>query len=73
MKNMSVQEIAIQKLVIHRQDTSGETDHFDLARTLAAREADRYELYGRHLNEMMVRVLQTIGFDVSFQIGRAHV
>ena len=72
MKNMSVQEMAVQKLVIHRPELGGDADHFDLARMLAAREADRYDLYGRHLNEMMVRVLQTIGFDVGFRSGRGQ-
>jgi len=72
VKNMSVQEMAVQKLVIHRPELGGDADHFDLARMLAAREADRYDLYGRHLNEMMVRVLQTIGFDVGFRSGRGQ-
>jgi ornithine--oxo-acid transaminase len=72
VKNMSVQEVALQKLVIHRPEPGGEPDHFDLARMLAAREADRYDLYGRHLNEMMVRVLQTIGFDVGFRSGHGQ-
>jgi len=35
-----------------------------------ANEADRYELHSRHLNNMMVRVLKTIGFDVRFVRGK---
>ena len=43
--------MAIQKLVIHQPDTGeDENGHFDLARLLASREAERYDLYGQHLN-----------------------
>ncbi|MGO9132947.1 MAG: aspartate aminotransferase family protein [Methylovirgula sp.] len=70
---MSVQEIAVQKLVIP-QKTSSESDpnKFDLGGLLAAREAERYDLYATHLNEMMVRVLQTIGYDVGFRAGHGQ-
>src|ERR1700689_4040675 len=33
------------------------------------REAERYALHSRHMNEMMVRVLQTIGYDVGLCSG----
>src|ERR1700734_2461904 len=33
------------------------------------REPERYALHSRHMNEMMVRVLQTIGYDVGFRSG----
>ncbi len=33
------------------------------------REAERYELHSRHMNETMVRVLQTIGYDVGLCSG----
>ena len=73
MKNMSVQDMAIQKLVLHQPDRGDdEGSRFDLARMLASREAERYDLYGQHLNEMMVRVLQTIGFDVGFRAGHGQ-
>jgi len=37
-------------------------------------EADRYDLHSRHMNNMMVRVLKTIGFDVRFVGGKgAHL
>ena len=36
----------------------------------AAHEADRFELHSRHMNNMMVRVLKTIGFDVRFVSGK---
>jgi ornithine--oxo-acid transaminase len=35
----------------------------------AERQADRYDMHSRHLNEQMVRVLRTIGFDVQFCRG----
>lgn len=35
----------------------------------AQREAERYSLHARHLNEQMVRVLKTIGFDKGYQRG----
>jgi ornithine--oxo-acid transaminase len=42
---------------------------FDMALRAAEREAERYGLHSRHMNEMMVRVLHTIGFDVGFRSG----
>ena len=36
----------------------------------AAHEADQFELHSRHMNNMMVRVLKTIGFDVRFVSGK---
>ncbi len=44
----------------------------DIASLFAEREAERYELHSRHLNEQMVRVLKTIGFDVGFKAGRGQ-
>ena len=38
----------------------------DISRLYAQNEADRYEIHARHLNEQMVRVLRTIGYDVRF-------
>jgi ornithine--oxo-acid transaminase len=46
-------------------------DH-DIASLFAAREAERYTLHGQHLNEQMVRVLKTIGFDVRFSSGKGQ-
>ncbi|MCX7313054.1 MAG: aspartate aminotransferase family protein [Alphaproteobacteria bacterium] len=40
-----------------------------IAAMFGEREADRYEMHGRHLNEQMVRVLRTIGYDVRFGRG----
>ena len=56
-----------------------------LAQRVASRESERYTLHSDNLNEMWVRVLKTIGYDVGFtrglgpylwdrkEIGRAHV
>ncbi|MGA9003825.1 MAG: aspartate aminotransferase family protein [Pseudolabrys sp.] len=38
----------------------------------AEAEADRYTLHTRHLNEQMVRVLKTIGFDRAYQRGKGQ-
>jgi len=43
--------------------------HLDMAHLYAQNEADRYETHARHLNEQMVRVLRTIGYDVGFCRG----
>ena len=41
----------------------------DIGTILAEREPERYALHTAHLNEQMVRVLQTIGYDVGFRAG----
>src|SRR3954453_465643 len=40
-----------------------------IAAMFAEREPDRYDMHSRHLNEQMVRVLRTIGYDVRFSRG----
>ncbi|MGW2476438.1 aspartate aminotransferase family protein [Streptomyces sp. NPDC001665] len=40
---------------------------FDLARLLAERGAERYELHTRHLNHQLPRMLHTIGFDKVYE------
>src|SRR5271155_4753929 len=46
----------------------------DMPALFSAHEADRFEQHSRHLNNMMVRVLKTIGFDVRFVSGKgAHL
>jgi ornithine--oxo-acid transaminase len=45
---------------------------FEIGTLLAEREPERYALHTRHLNEMMVRVLQTLGFDVGFCKGQGQ-
>ena len=44
----------------------------DITGLFAEREADRYRLHSRHLNEQMVRVLRTIGYDVGFCKGQGQ-
>ena len=44
----------------------------DIAKLFADREADRYALHNRYLNEQMVRVLRTIGYDVGFCKGQGQ-
>jgi ornithine--oxo-acid transaminase len=44
----------------------------EIERLFAEVGADRYALYTRHLNEQMVRVLKTIGFDRAYQRGKGQ-
>jgi ornithine--oxo-acid transaminase len=41
----------------------------DITTMFSERERDRYLMHASHLNEQMVRVLQTIGYDVGFCRG----
>ena len=45
----------------------------DIHALFSAYEADRFELHSRHLNNMMVRVLKTIRFDVRFVSGKEPI
>ena len=42
----------------------------DIAALHDKREPERYGLHSRHLNEQMVRILRTIGYDVGFCRGK---
>jgi ornithine--oxo-acid transaminase len=44
----------------------------DIDALIERREPDRNRLHEQHLNEMMVRVLQTLGFDVGFRRGHGQ-
>jgi len=44
----------------------------DIAALFDTHESERYSLHTRRLNEQMVRVLRTIGYDVSFRRGRGQ-
>lgn len=44
----------------------------DLPQLFADREAERGALHTRHLNEQLVKVLKTIGFDVGFRRGQGQ-
>ncbi|MFI9202154.1 aspartate aminotransferase family protein [Streptomyces sp. NPDC053048] len=47
--------------------TADETKSFDLARLLAERGGERYDLHARHLNHQLPRMLHTIGFDKVYE------
>ena len=47
-------------------------DSLNMAQVHAYNEGSRYEAHVRHLNEQMVRVLRTIGFDVGFCRGEGQ-
>ncbi len=47
----------------------GASSQYDLAALVAAREDERFALHTKYLNEMWVRVLKTIGYDVGFTRG----
>ena len=42
---------------------------FEITDLFAKRESERYALHARYLNEQMVRLLKTIGFDRGYQRG----
>src|SRR6185437_8636117 len=44
----------------------------EIERLAAERDSDRYALHSRYLNEQMVRVLKTIGFDRAYQRGKGQ-
>jgi ornithine--oxo-acid transaminase len=47
-------------------------DCLNMAQVHAHNEGSRYEAHARHLNEQMVRLLRTIGFDVGFCRGEGQ-
>jgi ornithine--oxo-acid transaminase len=51
--------------LVRQVTTSGS----DIVALFLEREPERYTLHARHMNEMMVRVLRTIGFDIGFRRG----
>ena len=44
----------------------------DIESLFAEREGERYALHARYLNEQMVRVLKTIGFDLAYRRGKGQ-
>src|SRR5271157_4307062 len=44
----------------------------NISELFAQRERDRYAMHSRHLNDQMVRVLKTIGYDVGFRRGKGQ-
>jgi ornithine--oxo-acid transaminase len=57
---------------VHETASNPGGRRFDIGAILSEREPERYSLHSRHLNEMMVRVLQTLGFDVGFHSGQGQ-
>jgi ornithine--oxo-acid transaminase len=51
------------------QDAPSDGASTDLIALSAARENERFALHSKYLNEMWVRVLKTIGYDVGFTRG----
>ena len=58
-----------EKLVLA---TAGAGMSLDIERLFAERSGERYALHARYLNEQMVRVLKTIGFDRAYQRGKGQ-
>jgi len=58
---------------VHKTAPNQSSRPFDIHAMLAERETDRYALHTQHLNEMMVLVLQTLGFDIGFRTGQGHI
>jgi ornithine--oxo-acid transaminase len=52
--------------------TTNSSASLDIAELFSAHEGERFSLHTRHLNEQMVRVLRTIGYDVGFCKGRGQ-
>src|SRR5579864_2297479 len=50
----------------------GDRMSLKIEQIFAEAEANRYALHANHLNEQMVRVLKTIGFDVAYQTGQGQ-
>ena len=57
---------------VHETKSDEARRHFDIREMLARRDAERYTLHSQHLNDMMVRVLRTLGFDAGFQSGQGQ-
>src|ERR1700759_2741659 len=46
--------------------------NLDVSEMFVDRQAQRSSMHSRHLNEQLVRVLKTIGYDVGFQKGQGQ-
>src|SRR5947209_12713405 len=46
--------------------------NLDVSEMFVDRQAQRSSMHARHLNEQLVRVLKTIGYDVGFQKGQGQ-
>jgi len=57
---------------VYEASSNSSHGRFDIGAMVAERDSERYGLHAQHMNEMMVRVLRTIGFDVGFQAGQGQ-
>jgi ornithine--oxo-acid transaminase len=48
------------------------SSNLDVSEMFVERQAQRSSMHARHLNEQLVRVLKTIGYDVGFQRGQGQ-
>src|SRR5215470_13535233 len=48
------------------------SSNLDVSVLFVQRQAQRSSMHARHLNEQLVRVLRTIGFDVGFKRGQGQ-
>src|SRR3982075_2308999 len=48
------------------------SSNLDVSEMFVERQAQRSSMHARHLNEQLVRVLKTIGYDVGFQKGHGQ-
>src|SRR6187399_2878144 len=48
------------------------SSNLDVSGLFVERQAQRSSMHARHLNEQLVRVLKTIGYDVGFQKGQGQ-
>src|ERR1041385_8118750 len=48
------------------------SSNLDVSEMFVERQAQRSSMHARHLNEQLVRVLKTIGYDVGFQSGQGQ-
>ena len=46
--------------------------NLDVSEMFVDRQSQRSSMHTRHLNEQLVRVLKTIGYDVGFQKGQGQ-
>jgi ornithine--oxo-acid transaminase len=62
--------VSYRSQIVHMPNNAAMS--LDVAELYAHNEADRYEVHSRRLNEQMVRVLRTLGYDVGFCRGTAQ-
>ena len=48
------------------------SSNLDVSELFAQRQAQRSSMHARYLNEQLVRVLKTIGYDVGFKKGQGQ-